>query len=374
MIRSTQVDELFARGEFNTIARLWHDSRQAVSEASPNTRVQVAASLAFVADPEEALLLARPLALLSDKALQCHAELVVGIAAWRSGDVVTALPALQKAIRLSAETKDRVRRAWCHLHLLRFYIDFQPSDSASSWLGVCRRVTNEAGSAQTSAYLHCCVATFEGQRGNLGEAYRHCDLAQNLLESEPHAWILAAVYRNRGSIEALRFNFKEAHRHFQRVEQLATGPQSMWLGIEGSRAHLSYQAGRFDEAKAILKKLLEGVTASKYRKDPARETLARVHLALGELNECEAALAAIGIAEAGANPSLPEYVARWGLVTKLRLMAARGDTQKASGLAQTIWAHGRGVGDHAFDSAVATMVSKSRGGCPGPMKRAAQDS
>jgi hypothetical protein len=80
-----------------------------------------------------------------------------------------------------------------HLHLFRFAADAQPSEALGVILPETRKAVTRAGRPSLTAYLHNCVATFEGHRGHFDEAHRHCELADSLLETEPNAWVSCGI-------------------------------------------------------------------------------------------------------------------------------------------------------------------------------------
>src|SRR5882672_704994 len=116
---------------------------------------------------------------------RAQAEMTSGIISWRSGDHESALRQLQSAVRLASELQVPQLLGWASLHLFRCSIEIQTRDVVLGMLKDVRTNVTKAGDVGLTSYLHVCVAVFEGQRGQLDEATRHCDIAESLLDSSP---------------------------------------------------------------------------------------------------------------------------------------------------------------------------------------------
>ena len=144
---SGHAEDLFRRGEF---LRLIETARPEV-EANPRSgdvpmRLRLAEALALTGNVSKAVEIASPYAeARREAAVRAHAEYILAIAAWRSGNVTSAAKLFGLAVRDAVESKNARCVAWTYLHTFRFYIDFHPSDAVSSMLSLVRKAVIAAG-------------------------------------------------------------------------------------------------------------------------------------------------------------------------------------------------------------------------------------
>jgi DNA-binding NtrC family response regulator len=325
-ITCQDADDLFRRGEFLKLIDL---ARGSIFAREPNAaagqRLKLANALALAGNLTAASELARRYAApTSDPSIRSHAECVLALTAWRNGDVSSAAKHFPSALRFAMESKDAERVAWTYLHLLRFYIDFHPTDVVLSILPSVRKAVMVAGSRHATAYLHCCVSTLEGQTGRVDEAWRHCQLSESLLESDPNAWILGNSLLNRACVASLNCEFKKAETYIQAAKNAYSVSSNLRsLIIDGSLGYIQLQTGQFANAHCTLATILNDSEISEVRKQPVRETSARLHLTLNQLDECSFQLARLR-AEQVEEDGVPGYISRWAGITSARLLIRRG--------------------------------------------------
>jgi len=214
-----------------------------------------------------------------------------------------------------------------HLHLFRFAVDARPSEVLGVILPATRKAVTRAGRPSLSAYLHNCVATFEGYRGHLDEALRHCALADSLLETEPNPWISCAILINRGCVAILRCEFREASRFFRDAMDAAEicGSTHMHAIAQSNSAWVELLTGQFRRAEETLKSTLSN--SSKVGTNiSALDLLARVYLAQGQLDKCEEVL---GPMTAGRPVQYSTYETRWAALTRAKLLYRQGQPDSA---------------------------------------------
>jgi DNA-binding NtrC family response regulator/tetratricopeptide (TPR) repeat protein len=318
-------DDLFRRGEFLKFINVAGSIAPRDPKADARQRLKLANALALAGDLAAASELARRYAEpANDPSIRSHAECVLALAAWRRGDVSSATKVFRSALRLAIESKDPERVAWTYLHLLRFYIDFHPTDVVLSILPAVRKAVTLAGLRHATAYLHCCVSTLEGQTGRIDEAWRHCQLSESLLDGEPNAWVLGNSLLNRACICSLNCEFEEAETYIRAAKDAYTVSSDLRsIIIDGSLGFVQLQTGQFASAQRTLAGILNDHEISESRKQPVRETSARLHLALSQLDECASQLAYLragSVEEEG----VPAYIARWAGITHARLLTRRG--------------------------------------------------
>src|SRR4030095_383307 len=87
--------------------------------------------------------------------------------------------------------------------------------------------------------------------------------------------------------------------------------------------------GEFEKAKSTLRRVLNDPGAAVFTRLAAADSLARVHLALGELDECDEALSVID-AHVLSHPELSsQYDVRLAAIPRARVWLRRGELKKA---------------------------------------------
>ena len=259
--------------------------------------------------------------------LRCQVEAAIGIVSWWSGDHDSAWTHLRCAVQQACELRDVEWIARMHLHLFRFAADAQPSEALGVILPATRKAVTRAGRPSLTAYLHNCVATFEGHRGHLDEAYRHCELADSLLETEPNAWVSCGILINRGCIATLRCEFRDAVRHFRAAMDGAEicGSTHMHAIAQSNSAWVELLTGQFRKAEEKLKTTLSN-TSHVGTSIGTLDLLARVYLAQGQLDKCEEIL---GPVMSDRPVQYSTYETRWAALTRAKLMYRRGQFNDA---------------------------------------------
>ena len=196
------------------------------SSDAPDVSPQLRTLVAYVSALTDDVNVAVPLLQVNDAKLSAatrsQIETTHGIISWRSGSHELAWHHLQGGVRLARDANDSERLAWAYLHLWRLAIEVQPSNAVEALLGEVRSAVVRACIPAATAYLHVCVAAFEGQRGNLDEVRRHCDIAESLLDVQPNAWVLSGALVNRSCVACLRCDFEGALRHVEKILMLTT--------------------------------------------------------------------------------------------------------------------------------------------------------
>jgi tetratricopeptide (TPR) repeat protein len=312
--------ELFAKGEFVPLVSASDGSERAYTLMPPAYRVLVANALALSGNLNEASKLAEfdrhpP----SNPEIRAQAEWTFGLVCWRKGDIASALRHAQSAARLAAESGNSECVAWAHLHLFRIQIESGPLDSVTAALAEARRYASRAGLPPITAYLHNCVAVLEGQTGRLDEARRHLEISESLLRLAPNAWLTGSLHMHRGSIACALCKFDEAAEHFRLAKQATKncGPNHA-MAADSSLGYVHLLRGEFDRAKETLGRVIDNSDAASL-KLAAIDSLARVHLALGDLAACENALSRVD-QEVRLHPELASaYHVRWTTISHARL-------------------------------------------------------
>jgi DNA-binding NtrC family response regulator/tetratricopeptide (TPR) repeat protein len=327
----------------------------------PRHRVVVANALALVGELEEAQRLAQlDCRSATTPAIRSQAEWTLGLAKWRAGDISVALEHARIAIRLANDSKEPARIAWAHLHWLRLLVDSGPIDAIMAALTDVRRVVARAGVPQATAYLHSCVAVLEGQTGRLDEARRHLDIADSLLRLSPNTWLTGSLHAHRGSVACAKGDFEAGASHFRAAIEISkkSGYQQIAAAAETSLGYVEFLLGKFEQAKRTAAGVIADQRMAAFIRLAAADTLARVHLALGELDSCEEALRIIET-QVRERPELALfYHVRWAAIPRARLMLKRGRHEEALAILLATTEQSKQLRDRPLD--VATHLAAAQ--------------
>ena len=326
------VLRLFRSGEFGVPShRISRRHSRVTAGINLPVRILIAHGLVRVGFPERARELL-PEALVSSMAprLRAIAQTALGLASRGLGDFNEALAHLQLAVRLSQEQADSEEAGWAQLHLFRHLLDGGNPDLPQAMIPTVRQAVRRAGSPQLTAYLHIVIGALEGQRGRLfDEGSRHSAIAQSVLQIAPNAWLQCSLLRNEGSIALAEYRLLDATSAIRSISELAKA-HSLVREIVENDANLGYVEllrGDYERSARTLSRVIASRNSSMRAKLSALETLARVHLAVGDLTECETCLDRVD-AETR-HSQLHSYIARWAVLTRARLLLKGGDAEKA---------------------------------------------
>ena len=329
MLTSDRLDLLFRCGQYGDVLKVAHENGGAVSLES-HDKVLVAHAFAMCGSTSQAEKLLIALGSLPLK-VRARAEQVLGVCSQSRGDVSAAIHHFGSAMRLASECKDKERRAWAHLALLRLHVYTESAESIAAMLRDVRRSVTEAGDPQVATYLHACVAVVEGQAGRLSEAWRHCEIADSILASSPNAWLSASILQNRMCIATFQGDFKLALALLGSGRQAAEtcGDVRLTASLASNAAHIQMFTGDFEAARRSFSKILQTGQMWPLARLGAVDGLAQLELAAGALDACQCALAEID-AQVQADPRLAaNYYVRWSRLRHARLLLRRGNPLEA---------------------------------------------
>src|SRR5258705_8857380 len=330
------------------------------NEGDPNLRVLLAYAIELTGHQSTASPISRIDAEKLAPSVRSQLETTLGIARGHAGDQQSSWGHLQAGVRFAREANAPERLAWAYLHFLRLAIDTQPLDALLAMLREVRTAVTRAGTAASTAYLHICVSTLEGQRGHLDEATRHCDIASSLLESEPNAWLLGNALVNRSCIACLRCNFREAFDHVRDVIALTriNGSLRHRLAAEVMSGYLQFLMGDLQVAERSLTGILSKTDPKNANADAA-DALARVYLATGDLERCAGALELGGFAlDDSAKPDA-RYGKRWASLTKAKWLLKRREYTAALTWLESVEAQTSARKDQSFNAAIHLLAAQA---------------
>ena len=226
-----------------------------------------------------------------------------------------------------------------------------------------RRAVARAGVSRASAYLHDCVAVLEGQTGRLDEARRHLDIAESLLHLAPNAWLAGLVQMDRGAVAGHKCEFELAYNHVRNAKEIARriGYQQNSAGADLTLGHLQFLVGEFDESKRTLLTLTSHPRASISVRLGALDSLARVHLALGELDQCENVVGEINRHVSNHPEAASMFQVRRAALVRAQLLAKKGCSDEALKCLQTAQEIARQFHDVPLDAAAQLQMAQVLG-------------
>jgi tetratricopeptide (TPR) repeat protein len=342
--------QLFRKGHLRTLIQGVTKGRR-LQEIETDLRVFLGYTLALVGDTNFARSVVDVEPSRLAPTLRSQLECALAIIRWRAGDADAAWKHFNLAIHAAAESKDVERIAWAQLHLLRFAVDARPADALTVILPRARSAVIRAGIPSLTAYLHTCVATMEGNYGRIDEALRHCDLAESLLELDSNAWVLGVTLLNKGSIALVRCEFPTAASYFRSaIAQVdVNGSSRTRAGAETNLGYIYMLTGEYAKAEVVLKGVLERIAEPNAVID-STDTLARVYLGLGNLDECEATLRRLDLEDNSVQYA--KYATRWTALTKAQLLLRRGNYRAALAWLESVERESAAFQDRPFMAAL----------------------
>jgi DNA-binding NtrC family response regulator/tetratricopeptide (TPR) repeat protein len=327
-----EAERLFNAGEFSELIRVSEFGVATARNVESRTRILLTHALVMIGR----LAAARELVALDSTAgthiaIRSRAAAILGLIDQAEGNMDSAASHFQTSIRLARESRDLERIAWAHLHLLRLFIDAHRPQSALTVLPEVRKVVTTAGLPHLSAYLHLCVSSLEGQAGRLNEALRHCEIAESIFGIAPNSWLQGIALLIRACVGFAMCEYSRASECIEKAKQTIAriGHDRISSALDSLLGHTETMAGRFQKARQAFKKVVNSPQGGALELVGAYEGLARLHLTLNELDECEAALERVD-EEASRHPGLgSSYHSRWAVVTRARLLLKRGKPHAA---------------------------------------------
>src|SRR5688572_16674923 len=220
------------------------------------------------------------------------------------------------------------------------------------------RSVARAAVGRSTAYLHTCVSILAGHGGGFDEARRHRDIAVSLLDVYRNTCSEAPSLVNRGCIGCLHCDFDTPTRILSPASQIAekSGHGYLALAAKGSLGHVLLTVGQFDKAKETLSTVVNDERVAVAWKLGAADSLSRVHLALGELDQCEQILDTMSQQIEQHSQTAPIYHVRWSSITQARLKMRRGLIDPALSIARSTDERAVFLGDKPL-AAIAKVIA-----------------
>ena len=269
-----------------------------------------------------------------------------------------AMTHLQRSIALAAQVPDLERMCWSQLRLLLLLSDRSGPEAIIPLLGELRANVTKLGHPPVTAALHVTVAQMEAQRGLIVNAQRHLDLGLSCLVGFENLWLKATAENVMACIEMMRSNFDAGFNHARQCLSMSeeSGAASVHVSALGNLGNLAYLTGRFDEAVDYSQRARSALRPTSDNWNACLETLARINLAQGRLDECAELLDQID--ESVTSPKdRSRYVHRHTQLTRTQLLDRTGNLRQAIAHADLVLTLAAEAGDHLLHNA--TLLTKA---------------
>jgi tetratricopeptide (TPR) repeat protein len=245
---------------------------------------------------------------LSDRSI---CELVLARVSIERGSTANAIVHLNRSISDAKRANDLERACEAQLKLLSILSNGAGADATGPLLADVRASAMKCGNPRVLASVHVYCAQIEALRGSIKTSRRHIRMALQLLREAPSSW-LECVIENIGlavSIMASEFGVAEAHAAKGRALAERCGGAIEYAVNQGNSGFLWQVLGRLDEAVECYERAISLFAPGSDNHRGAIDSLARVRLAQGRLDECEELLNRIDDS-AKAHSGVATYVQR----------------------------------------------------------------
>jgi transcriptional regulator with PAS, ATPase and Fis domain/tetratricopeptide (TPR) repeat protein len=253
----------------------------------------------------------------------CH--YVVGSLFLEQGDTEGATAHLQRSISFARQTEDLELLCNVQIKQLGLVADLSGPDAATPVLSELRMNAIRLGDPYVTAAVHTFVAQMDASRGLFRSAERHLRLADALIEKTPSPWLTAHSCNIKLAICVLESDIERGQIYADRGKQLADecGAAAVRRAIAANESLLYLLAGNFSDAIESINRALIILQSSGERRNGCLDTLARIRLAEGRMDDCGVALDLIEESiKSAADQSM--YANRYALLTRGQLLARRG--------------------------------------------------
>jgi len=328
--------DLFNKGQFSTISQTAGSDFSSLKMLPTDIRILIAHANVYAGRIQLASTLAESVRQTNASASSvAQSWIVSGLINKREGNIDKAAAEFRNALRVSKEAQDRVQLAWAHAHLFRLLaVAGYPESHLKAILDDARRCVSTSGDAQAMAYLHDSVATMEAQRGRTVEAERHLRLARGLVTMRPSAWLSELLALNASCVAFIDCDADSFGRHLSDARSSArlTGNVVSTAAIDVNEAHAAVLTGRFGRAASLIEKIVH-TDSNPHNGLAARESLVRMHLAMGNLDACAEELAQLKAYRS--DDETLGFPFRGASVLEVRLLIRKGEYSAAETLARS---------------------------------------
>ena len=273
-------------------------------------------------------------------------ERVLGNILVENGDVDGGLTHLQRSVARAQEAADLEHRYAAQARILAVVSERSGPGAATALLAEVRQLATKLGDPQDTAALHLFVGEMEAKRGLLRNAGKHTGIARRILKTSPNFHLEALTENLELALAVLRSQFDAGRVCGLRAVELAerSGVKSIYRASVANLGNLFYAVGEFDRAIQFFERALAALPSVGAKTNASLDTLARVRLSQGRLDECAALLDRIDSSlRTERDRSL--YAHRHAELTRAQLLADQGHLEDAMVRSESALALATIVGD-----------------------------
>jgi len=249
----------------------------------------------------------------------------------------SAVAHLQRSIKAALAGGDHSSACLSQMKLLTVLSDHSGPEAVVPLLAELRVNTMRAGDPRVTANVHLHVAQMEAKRGLIGNARRHLRLALRLLDRLQSPGLEARAANIEVALAIIGWDFQEGLTWVRRATELAdlSGEASCYATSLGNLGNLLYLAGQFEESTEYHERALQSFPPESDGHCAGLESMARIRLAQGRLDECEQLLDQVERSIHWPEKRL-RYVYRHTLLTRVNALAKRGRLSDGLACVETV--------------------------------------
>jgi transcriptional regulator with PAS, ATPase and Fis domain/tetratricopeptide (TPR) repeat protein len=258
------------------------------------------------------------------------ADLVLGRIRIETGDVDDAVAHLNRCVATARRLGDVEQVGFAQLKLLTLLSDGVGPDATAPLFAEVRALAMRSGSPRLLCAVHIYFGQIEALRGSVISANRHLRAAARILKTSANLWLESVLENVRLAVAIMECDFDLAERCALRGRELTeqTGGAAEYVVNLGNSGFLYYMLGRFDEALACYEQVLPLLVPGSHNYSGTLDSLARIKLVQGRLEECDALLHKIDDL-ARTERDKETYVYRHAQLTRAHLEMHRQNFDKA---------------------------------------------
>ena len=263
-------------------------------------------------------------------------ERVLGFILLESGDIDGALAHLQSSAAFAAQAGDLQGLFLAQARIMLVVSERSGPGAATPMLAEVRQLATKLGDPHVTAALHLYVAEMEAKRGLLRNAARHAGIANSILSTVPNLYLEAFSENLALALAVLRSQFAAGRNHGLRAVELSelSGVKSIYRASVANLGNLFYATGDFERAVEFFERALAALPSTGEKTNASLDTLARVRLSQGRLDDCSALLHQIETA-VRCEQDRTLYAHRHAELTRAQLLADRGELEAAMAKAES---------------------------------------
>ena len=320
----------FRLGHYAEIALDFDNTDGALSRLTPEHRTLVAHALFHTGDEiRTAAIVTRENHAGALIGVRARCELIAGLLHRKRGERTDADRRFVTSFQLAMDAADPALAAWASLQRFRLRAETEPTGALGVMLEEVRRQAALAADPHVSAYLHDSIALLETSIGRFDEARRHLKICTSLLDQDPNAWLEQVARINAFFIDFVESRYPDALHNLRLARRLmaVTGTRQKSL-IDCNEGHVLMALGRFSAAVKRFREL--GTSCVIPTALAAIDGLARAHLALDQLGECQHALTIFDQLATNNTSLAASFAVRWTPITRAKLLLRLGHYEEAT--------------------------------------------